>query len=147
VRPHVPVGIRIEPEAFVGKVCPEVAVGFLCGDQIGGDAIELRAQGRIARIGPGERGGVQPLADVLADPRMAARPVAIAGQQRLGIDRQQPVLGVDVDPLAEPAVDMNGRRRQNLGDVGQTSRHGIGQRLDAIGRGCRRKRQQQCKRE
>ena len=49
-------------------VSAQVAVLELALDQLGGDVVELLAQRRIAGVGPGQRGGVQPFADVLAIP-------------------------------------------------------------------------------
>ena len=63
-----------------------------------------------------------------------ARLLAKARQERLGVDRQQAVLGIDLDAVTEPAVEVNGRRREGLGDVGQPRGHGVGQRLDTLGR-------------
>src|SRR5208282_1809336 len=71
-------------------------------------------------VRPGQSCRVQPLADVLADPGMAAGTMAIPGQQRLGIDGQQPVLLVGVDPRPQPAPDVDLRGREYAGRVGQT---------------------------
>ena len=98
VRPDVPVGPLVETEPLFGDIGAEVAVGLLAGDQVGRHAVELGLQGGIAGVRPGQGCRVQPLADVLADPGMAAGTLAIAGQERLGVDGQQPVLLVGVDP-------------------------------------------------
>ena len=65
---------------------------------------------------------------------MGARLLVKARQQRRGVDRQQAVLGIDLDAMAEPAVEMNGRWRQHFGDVGQTGGNRVGERLDPLGR-------------
>ena len=130
VRPDIPVGPRIEAEAFFGEVGAEVAVGLLAGDQVGHHLVELGFQGWVGGVGPGQRGRVQPLADVLADPGMAAGPLAITGQERLDVDLEQPVFLVGVDPRTKPAAQVDLRRSKHLESVGQPGRHLGRHRLD-----------------
>ena len=79
VRPDVPFrpAIRFQVRA-------QIAVGELALDQFGGDVIQLLAQRRVAGVDPGQRRGVQPFADVLAVPGLAARPFAVPFQQAVG---------------------------------------------------------------
>ena len=48
---------------------------------------------------------MHPLADMFADPRMAARPLVISGQERLGVDDQKSLALVGVDPApSQPSM-------------------------------------------
>ena len=69
---------------------------------------------------------------------MAAGTLAIAGQERLGVDLQQTVLLIGVDSGPQPAVDVDVRGQQRLGQVRQPGRHNEGNRLD--GQGSRRQK-------
>ena len=98
VRPDVPIGAGEQPEPLARRVGAKVSVGLLALDQFGGDAIQFLSQARIARVGPGQRGGVHPLADVFADPGVAARPLVVSRQERHGVDDEQPLALIGVDP-------------------------------------------------
>ena len=98
VRPHVPFG-----PAVLVQVGAQVAVVELALDQFGGHVIELLAQGRVAGVDPGQRGGVQPFADVLAVPGLPARAFAIALQQARRVQLHQPVGFVGLDARCRPS--------------------------------------------
>jgi len=109
VRPHVP-----RDPASLRQVGAEVAVLLLAGEQAGDDAVEFRPQRGIAGVGPGEGGGVEPLADVLAVPGLEARAAPVAGEQPVLVDREEAVGGVSRDALPEEALEV---------DLGRFGRH------------------------
>ena len=76
---------------------------------------------------------MHPLADVLADPRMTARLLAEARQQRLGVHDEQAIRFVGVNARAEPALDVHRRRRQHFGGIGQLRGNLVGQRFEGSG--------------
>ena len=104
---NVPIGFGEEAEPLMRQVGAQISVRLLASDQLGGDAIQFLSQTPIPRVGPGECGGVHPLADVFADPGLAARLLVISGEERHGVDGQQPFAFVGVDPRSQPAVDVH----------------------------------------
>ena len=115
VRPDIPIGVGELAEPLPRQVGAKVSVGLLALDQLGGGAIEFLAQALISRVGPGERGGVHPLADVFADPRVAARFLVVSGQERFGVDEEKPMalIGVDPAPSQPPMWMAEGESRSS----------------------------------
>ena len=63
----------------------------------------------VAGIDPRQRGGMDPFADVLADPALS-RPVVETGQHRHGVHLEQAIGDVGINPLAQRAIDVHGIR-------------------------------------
>ena len=132
VRPHVPVGAIEQAEALFWHVGAQITVRLLGRDQLGGDTVELLAQCGVTGVGPCERGGVHPLADVLADPRVTAGLLAEACKQWLSVHNKQKIRFVSGNARAKPAIDADCRRRQHFGGIRQLRGHLERQRSDGI---------------
>ena len=123
VRPDIPIRFRIEAEAFVRRVGPQVTVGFLRLDQFLGGVIQFLAERLVSRVGPSQCGRMHPLPNMFADPRVRTRFLAIAGQQRLQIDLGQAVFFIESHAMAEPTAELNCGGRKFLQRVGQLGIH------------------------
>ncbi len=102
---------------ILGQVGAQIAVVELALNEFAHGAIELGAEFGIAAINPGQRGGVNPFADVFAVPCLPARPLAKTFQQSFRIDGEQPI-DVAVDPRADHAGQMRGAWRLDVLPVG-----------------------------
>ena len=102
VRPYVP-----ERPAIFLYVGAQIAICELAFGQLGGDVIELLSQLRISGVGPGQRGGVHPFADVFAVPDLPAGPLAITFEQPFHIQLHQTVCFIGFDARADPSAKMH----------------------------------------
>ena len=87
VDPDVPVRPGVQAEAPIRRVGAEVPVRLLRDDQRSHRVDQLRSKAGVLRVIPGQGRGMQPLADVLSDPRMRPWSMPEPGQQRLEVDR------------------------------------------------------------
>ena len=85
-------------------------------DQLSHGGIELRLQPRVTGVGPGIRGRVDELSDVLANPRVLAGACPVALEDDVDVDaRQQALIQIDRHAVAEDAVDgLRVERRRNV---------------------------------
>jgi hypothetical protein len=70
--------------------------------EFGDRVIQFLAQGWVARVDPGQGGGVKPLAHMFAVPTLTPRPLTVTLQQAIDVDLYEPVGFVGLDPGAEP---------------------------------------------
>ena len=89
--------IPLRPTILI-EICAEITILKLALHQFGDGGIEFLAQCRIAGVDPGQCGGMQPFADMLSVPRLAARPFAVAFQQAVRVNLHQPVCLVFRNP-------------------------------------------------
>ncbi len=111
--PNVPLG----PAVFI-EIGAQVTIRKLALDEFNRHEIELLAQGRVAGVDPGQGGGMEPLADVLAVVGLPAGPFAVALEQAGGIELDQSVGLVDLDAAANPAAQVHPVRRLEVLPVG-----------------------------
>ena len=134
--PNVPLG-----PALALHVGAQVTVRELAFGQLGGDVVQLFPQGRVAGVGPGQRRGVQPFADVLAVPGLAAGPVPVAFQQARRVQLCQAIAFVGDDACADPAAQMHSVRHLEILPVGDGGRDLLGDGDDG---GCLRHHRHSC---
>ena len=99
VRPDVP----LRP-AFFGQVGAQIAVVELALQQFADGVVELGPQVGVAGVDPGQGGGMEPLAHVLAVVGLPAGPLAKTLQQPVEVDGQQTVDRAVVDAHAEHSL-------------------------------------------
>jgi hypothetical protein len=135
VHPDIPIGAGEKAEALVGQVGAEVTVGFLGGDERVNDAVELGTQVGITGVAPGQRGGMQPLADVFADPRVTARFWRKPASNGSSSTNNKPVERVVLSAEAEETFQGNGGWRRQFEGIRESGGNGPGQGI-AGGQGC-----------
>jgi hypothetical protein len=96
----------------------QLTVGILARDESGCDAVDLLFQVRIAGVRPRQRGGMKELADVLADPVLAAGSLAEPAEQFVLIDDEEPRLLIGRHPRAEIAGELHIRWAQSHRKIG-----------------------------
>ena len=105
MRPDIPIGTRKKPKPLRRKIDPKVAIRFLRTHQLRSHSVELLFERGVARVGPGQCGGMHPLAHVLADPFLFAGLLQVASQKRIGVHYEKPAPFVCVDPVPKPTLD------------------------------------------
>ncbi|MEI8166867.1 MAG: hypothetical protein WCG26_10825 [Chloroflexales bacterium] len=113
-------------------------------DEGGGGGVELGAERGIAGVDPGEGGGVQPFADVLAIPGLPAWALAVTLQQAVGVDPCETIGLVGGDARAEPAGQLHAVGMLELLPVAHSADHFLRHRHDGgAGRSERRHRREE----